>query len=186
MKSWKTLFFEKAYIGRKTDLNNKDEIILACVKLAYRDMLSVGRFYLSNDMEEKCSRFVHIIKCNDFRFSRALIEDICELFGEEEIIMKGNRFVTRYGLSQKFVNMSYKYFYLYYDYVNEDIDFTHCDCPLDSIILSQLTGKKCVWSKLTKADYEICQYKITEELRKIELDEELRLLGNLAFDFIKW
>ena len=94
--------------------------------------------------------------------------------------------MTRYGLAQKVVNMTYKYLYVFSDYINKDIDFTRCDCPLDSVILKKLPSINCVWSKITEDEYIYCQQLISDYLHKENIDIELTLIGNLAFDFLNW
>lgn len=193
-KSYKVKFLEKSILGQKIELelNNSEEIILKCIHLAYKDMLTSGRFYLSNDENNntvsRCNRFKSILEDRNYNYSRDLIEKVFPLFADDEEIRKdtGNRYATRYGLAQKLVNMAYKYFYVFYDYIDKEIDFSKCDCPLDSIILRKLE-LDYVWSKITKHDYEYCQELITECLKNKEnLDSELKSLGNLAFDFRYW
>ena len=186
MKSCKTLFLEKVFLGRETDFNHSDSVISQCVRLAYRDMLAAGRYYLDNDMNTRCSQFIEMLQRHQFQFSRDLIEDSLMLFGPNEIIGSGNKYVTRYGLSQKLVNMTYKNFFVCSDYIDRTIDFSRCDCPLDSIILSRLPTIDLVWSKMTKSKYEFCQSHISLKLSQMDLDNELRDLGNLAFDFLMW
>jgi hypothetical protein len=111
-----------------------------------------------------------------------------------EIVVKNRekdvtRYATRYGLAQKLVNMTFKYLYIFSDYIKAEYplpDFSNCDCPLDSIILEEAGIKNCVWSKLTPEQYIECQEKISSLLKEIKLDSELEKLGNLAFDFLSW
>lgn len=191
-KSYKTLFLQKLILGQKTDLKNPEKVILKCIKLAYKDMLTAGRFYLSNDIknnvESRCNEFKSILEKADYIYSRKIIEDTCQILSKNEIIGSGNKYATRYGLAQKLVNMTYKYLYVYYDYIQKGIDFSNCDCPLDSVILGkkELKSKGYIWSKLTKNDYLDCQQIISKSLQKENLDAELKKLGNLAYDFLNW
>lgn len=190
-KSYKIRFLEKSILNRETDLNDTDTIILKCINLAYRDMLTAGKYYLVNDevnnMESRCNRLKLILEERNYIYSRDIIEKACILFGTEEKIGLDNKYATRYGLAQKFVNMTYKYFYVFNDYIKKEIDFSNCDCPLDSVILRKNQELKgYTWSKLTKEDYEFCQKIISERLPKESLNDELKLLGNLAFDFRYW
>lgn len=193
VKLYKTLFLEKAILGRTTDLENPDEVILKCIKLAYRDMLTAGRYYVisdaENNIESRCNQLKSILEQKDYVYSRNIIEQTQSLFGDKEEIRKelGDRFATRFGLAQKLVNMTYKYFYVFYDYIQKDIDFSKCDCPLDSIIIKEkLNLKQYTWSKLTNKEYLDCQQKISGRLQKEDLNVELKSLGNLAFDFLNW
>lgn len=186
MKSHKTFFLEKVFLGRETDFSNQEHVISRCVKLAYRDMLAAGRYYLTNDTDARCRDFMFLLEHYNYNFSRQLIDDALTLFGDNEIIGFGNKYVTRFGLSQKFVNMSFKNFYVCSDYINRSIDFSLCDCPLDSVIWGKLPQTGTVWSKLTKDTYEMCQDHIASILASFNLDDELLELGNMAFDFLNW
>lgn len=186
MKSNKTIFLEKAVLGRNTNFGESEEVIKACINIAYRDMLTAGRFYLSNEMKERCTEFKKILKERNYCYDNELIEVTLGIFGDEEEIRKGKSFATRYGLAQKLVNMTYKYFWIFSEYIDKKIDFSHCDCPLDSIILSKLENKNHAWSKIKKEDYEEAQNDIAERLKQSDLTEELKKLGNLAFDFLIW
>ena len=192
MKSWKIKFLEKSVLGQNTDQTDSEIVLDKCIGLAYRDMLTAGRFYTSkfkNDKNNICSTTKKIIQNENFIFSKNIIEQVADLFSDTEIISIGDKYVTRYGLSQKLVNMSFKYFYIFIDYIfdNESqIDFSNCDCPLDSIILNAIPYNKTVWSKFTKAHYIECQNKISDLLKSITLDDELKSLGNMAYDFLHW
>ena len=78
------------------------------------------------------------------------------------------------------------YFYCFNEYLSElKIDYSKCDCPIDSIILSSL-GNKSSWSKLSIEEYEIIQKQITDLLLEKELTVELKNIGNMAYDFLIW
>lgn len=186
MKSQKNIFLEKSVLGQKTKLNNPEEVICKCIRLAYSDMLTAGRYYISNDMDTRCFKIYSLLKENNYTFSRKLIDKICPIFGDKEKIGSGNKYATRYGLSQKVLNMTYKYLYVFSDYTNKEIDFSDCDCPLDSVILKKLKLTNYVWSKLTESEYEICQNIIADKIKNQSLDNELMQIGNLAFDFLNW
>ena len=47
MKSWKVKFLESALLGVTTNTNNPDIVFSKCVNLAYKDMLTAGRYYAS-------------------------------------------------------------------------------------------------------------------------------------------
>lgn len=184
MKSWKYKFLEKVLLGQNTDINNNDSVILKCINISYRDMLTAGRFYIPKD-NQICNKFKLLLENYNYIFSHKLIIDTAQLFGDCEKIEKGNNYVTRFGLAQKLVNMTFKYFYVFQDYINKPILFTDCHCPLDSIILNKLQ-LNVVWSKCSESQYNECQNKINEKLKNISLDKELSLIGNLAYDFLNW
>lgn len=185
---YKLLFLEKSLLGHKTIFDKEEEVIFQCIRRAYRDMLTVGRFYLNKNksnesIEIVCKKFKLILEKFNFKYSRDIIDETVNLFCLDKEKMTKNRYATEYGLSQKLVTMTYKYFYVFDNYINKNIDFSNCDCPLDSSTLSNFAElKDFVWSKLTKEDYEYCQQVIANNIN----DSTLRHLGNLAFDFINW
>lgn len=184
-------FLETALLGHATDKSRADAVQARCIELAYKDMMAAGRYYsssFSSSKDEIC-RAVNetIIKC-DYVFSRNLIEDIAKLFCIDRI-GSGSKYVTGYGLSQKLLNMTFKYLYVFSDHIFTEHpvpNFSSCDCPLDSIILKKAFIKDIVWSKLTSRQYRECQEKISGILKTIPIDDELSKLGNLAFDFLNW
>ena len=186
MKSDKIIFLEKAVLGRNTNFRESEEVIKACINIAYRDMLTAGRFYLSNEMKERCTEFKEILEKRNYCYYNKLIDVTLRIFGDDEKISNGKSFVTRYGLAQKLVNMTYKYFWIFSEYIDKKIDFSHCGCPLDSIILGELRIKTPVWSKIEKDDYVKVQNTIATRLKQTVLTEDLKDLGNLAFDFLNW
>ena len=164
---------------------------MKCIDLAYKDMMTAGRYYSASFLhtrEEICRALNAEIKQYNYVFSRDLILNISSLFCDDKI-GQGNRYVTGYGLSQKLINMTFKYLYVFGELIFLDRptpDFSLCDCPLDSIILGQAAIEDVVWSKLTAVQYQECQNKISTLLKAKSLDAELLSLGNLAFDFLSW
>lgn len=185
----KERFLEKVLLGHDTIFNDSEDVIFRCIRLAYRDMMTVGRYYKSIDGKQLCKEVQSMLGEVDFVYSRDMIEKVSKLFGDNEVIegkQKNNYFVRTYGLAQKLVNMSYKYFYVFKQYIGKKIDFSNCDCPLDHFILGELKQGDESWSKLTKSQYQEYQEQIADELKKEQLDSELVLLGNLAYDFLHW
>ena len=188
---WKRNFLESSLLGQSTNKNNPNEVQAKCVDLAYKDMMTAGRYYSAlflHTREEICCSTNEAIKQCDYVFSRDLIQKTSLLFCKD-IIESGNKYVTGYGLAQKLINMTFKYLYVFSDliFIEHSVpDFSLCDCPLDSIIIEKVLIKDCVWSKLTEQQYLECQAKITELLNANSLDLELSKLGNLAYDFINW
>lgn len=200
MSAWKELFMIKSLLGRKTDLVKEEEVIQKCAELAYKDMLTAGRYYLYKKDDNKaskkeeqhqkmvghCKELIDLLEKNNYVFSRKIIQEACLFFGQQEIIGQENKYVTRFGLAQKFVNMMFKYLYIFSDYTGKEIDFSSCDCPLDSVILQKISKIEHVWSKISEKEYIICQQNIEKDLKEMQLDDELKILGNLAFDFKMW
>lgn len=189
MKNWKTKFLESSVLGQTIDKEKSDAVILRCIELAYRDMMTAGRYYSSHFLYNKknlCSNLKQVISNDNYCFSRDLIDSVSKLIFNTDKAGEGNKYVSSYGLAQKLVNMSFKYFYVFEDYIDHQITFSNCDCPLDSIILANLPNTKYVWSKLTTKQYEKIQNKISVILKTKSIDDELCQLGNLAFDFITW
>ena len=191
-KNYKYLFIEKVVLGQKININNRDEVIKKCISLAYKDMNGIGQFYIGKIKATLTNKFYSILNSENYTSPRTIIDDSLYLFGNTEKIVnskKKNAFVTRYGLCQKLVNMTFKYLYVFSDYINLDINFGDCDCPLDSIILQDKLGKNIKWSKLTKEEYISIQDQIGKELQKdnrYKNDKELKNIGNLAYDFLNW
>ena len=182
-------FIEKLILGRNIDMHDQDKVVTKCIRLAYNDMLSAGRYYV--DITKKgndiCNRVQSIFKDQYYCFSRDCIDEVAGCFGSHGTICSEKnkqRYVTSYGMAQKIVNMSYKYFYTFNDYLEEkNIDFSTCDCPIDSVILKKLPKIDNPWSKITKKEYEKCQENIKEQ---IEADPLFDVIGNMAFDFTNW
>lgn len=192
MNKWKMCFLESTLLGQSTDRKNREAVLTKCIDLAYADMMTAGRFYSSSFLHTKseiCRCVKDILKKHNFVFSEALISEVSCLLSNEEIIGKGNKYVSRFGLAQKIVNMAYKYFYVFSEYLFDEKSlpsFSECHCPLDSIILDKASIKNCLWSKLSSKEYAQCQNTISEILKKQNLDSELIEIGNLAFDFMSW
>ena len=183
MNLYQQNFLLKFMFGRNT--KTEDEYLDKCIRLAYKDMLSSGRYYVKKDINSFVCRFKYILQKDNYVFSRALIDNASKLLSDEETIFNGRDYATRYGLGQKVVNMTFKYFYIARDFLNVKINFSNCDCPLDSVILKDL-GTINAWSKIDKYEYEKCQKIISNKLSKKKLTSELLSLGNLAYDFMKW
>ena len=182
------IFILKSILGRSVDAFNPASVIRACISKAYSDMNTVGRFYNNNrDKADFVGECLKTFENRKYEFSRELIEEISCLFGEEEIIKSNRGYVTTYGLSQKLVNMTYKYLYIFRQYTEREIDFSNCDCPIDSNVLKELGITDIVWSKLERSRYE----KIQDDIHKLLSNDKLYAdhivgVGNLAFDFFCW
>ena len=155
MNKYKINFLIKGVFGRT--INSEDQFIEKCIKLAYKDMLSSGRYYLKNNYIDFVSSFKKIVINNKYVFSKKLIMETSNLLNEQDIISNNRGYVTTFGLAQKIVNMFFKYLYIIEEYLEFNINFSLCDCPLDSVILSELGYTKTVWSKLDIDTYDEIQ-----------------------------
>lgn len=187
---YRTNFIHKAIMGRDVKLNDTKSVIDCCVNLAYRDMLSAGKYYLkfidNYDPKKVLEKFKEILEKEKYIFSSQLLQEVKLFFGENELIGNGNKYITRLGITQKLINMTFKYFYCFNDYLSElEIDYSKCDCPIDSIILSSL-GNKSSWSKLSIEEYKNIQKQIADLLMEKDLTVELKSIGNMAYDFLIW
>lgn len=92
-------------------------------------MLTGGRFFVSGTKEEYISEIKEkVFNQKVFGFSREMIEKVQAII---KLKQENTNKVSTYGLAQKIVNMSFKYFYIFYQFLEKDyiIDFTNCDCP---------------------------------------------------------
>lgn len=188
-KDWKKNFLESYVLGHSTNKNDANAVQKKCVELAYKDMMTVGRYYSNSFLHTKdeiCDKTYKAIQKHKYTVSKKLICEISSyLF--DDIIGVGNKYVTNVGLGQKLVNMTFKYLYVFSVLIFKNPpDFSLCHCPLDSIILEKAGIDKMVWSKLTIGQYQECQEKIKKLLELKSLDNKLSKLGNLAFDFLNW
>lgn len=179
-------FLYKSLLGRKTDLKSSEQLVMTCIKKAYKDMLSGGRFFSINKNEIICSKMNNILKNNNYTFSREMIRDLQQSFDSDKMeITVNGRTASSFGLAQKIVNMTFKYLYCVHNLLYFKIDFTICDCPLDSIILKGINSN-LKWTNISEKEYIEVQSLIDEILSQKKLDNELHELGRLAYDFINW
>lgn len=192
-------FLEKH--SNKANYNKPNEVIEKCIDLAYTDMLSGGKRVGINCKSKRIENYKKLLKKYNYSFKENLIKECCELLEKEkgkEIITNKDKngkvcIASTFGLAQKLVNMTFKYFLVYYEYIKDayEFDFSNCDCPLDTNILNKLNEFSDIkWSQLTEE-----QYKEIQETIKLKLEsenkyknEELKELkcGNLAFDFAEF
>lgn len=160
MKNFVSVFLMKSVLGRDIDCEDRKSVKKYCIRTAYDDMMTAGRFYGIEGKDMKCEGIMELFEQHHDCFSVELIEAVAALFGEEKLFNTKSH-VTTFGLAQKVVNMTFKYFYCFFDFISQDIDFTKCDCPIDSIVLDQMERDNLlkhprnsyVWSKLTKPQY---------------------------------
>ena len=190
-EKYKIEFMIKNILGRDIDFSNVNSIVLKCIEKAYIDMLSGGRFYINQLEGFNKKSIVNKIKTIfdefNYRYSIDMLNETLSLFGDCEIIKSknSNNFVTRLGLSQKIINMSYKYFYCVNEFLGGlNIDYSLCDCPIDSIVLNYV-GNNSKWTKLKMQEY----LKVQDDIRiflKENYKEDYEVFGNLLLDFIAW
>ena len=179
-------FITKSMLGREIKLNCQEDIVKRCISKAYDDMMTVGRYYKLNDKDKLIQAMYDLLEQQNYEFSREMISCYALKFGFEIKEKTSNGkidYVTSYGLAQKVVNMTYKYLYVFNDTLQLNIDFRNCDCPLDSIILAKLKTK-ATWSKISKETYVQCQEEIN--IKVAEIDDELKEIGRMSFDFMIW
>ena len=119
---WKRSFLESFILGQSTNKTDANAVQSKCVDLAYRDMMTAGRFYSNSFLHSKdeiCSSVIELIKSNDYKFSRDMIKTTASKICNDTI-GTGNRFVTGYGLAQKITNMTFKYLYVFSDLIFTD------------------------------------------------------------------
>lgn len=189
-------FLMKSILGRDADPEKSKEIIMCCIKKAYNDMLTAGRFYKIGDKESNCKKIYEQFDKNKYCFSKKLIKETQAVFYKDDEKISNpkipNSYVTAFGLAQKVVNMTFKYLYCFREFTGLDIDFTKCDCPIDSIVLSQMKkeqligmGHSYIWSKLDESQYDELQAALNN--KSFEVPEGLPICSpKLLYDFHVW
>ena len=197
-------FLLKSVLGRDAlrqddpDDGHVERVRLYCIRKAYDDMMSAGRYYQIKDKAKKCEVvldcFEKHFKEHEYCFSQRLIQDVAEhVFSEACIGAQSSQIA--FGLAQKIVNMTFKYFYCFRDFIGWNIDFETCDCPIDRNVLDQmvkddLLDKKernaYTWSKLSPAQYIDLQEKINEAGLTAEETEGVKDCSKrLLYDFVR-
>ena len=129
-------------------------------------------------------------------------QEICRDFQNwHKKICRRTDFGMRYGVWQKFVNMTFKYLYCMKDLFPEfDSIWSQCHCPIDTIIAKSLNtqlqrigasqaelelsylisrSKKISWNNISEKNYETFQKQV---LQVCEVDN----ITPLQFDFLYW
>ena len=152
---------------------------------AHRDVLS-GRFYFEqylsykekgkdglNEIEIKLDSIIRDLKKKGIALnSNSLIETLQKEYDTVE-----------FGAIQKLVNMTLKYVVILNSFEKAEIpvDEHGCDCPLDSVILTELEkrlGKKHTkWTRMNHDEYK----EVQKEIKQIMENEPI-----LYFDFKYW
>lgn len=214
-------FLEKSVLTRKVDFQNPNNVISACVSNACGDMMTGAHYFLPKGDEERIKNItIKLLNKYDFQYSRDLIVELAkEIFPnskpsdivEFKKIQKGKREgkekinkATGFGLAQKVINMSYKYFFTFNEYLMEkNINYSKCECPLDTNILEPDENpdiynpinnpKHYKWTYITEKQYNDIQKQITNILindskiiDKLSNYSDLDDVGNMKYDFIIW
>lgn len=218
MSDHKEVFLMKSVLGKDVKPQNPQSVRKFCVNKAYGDMMSGGRYLEIDNKETRQAEIYKKLDDSGWQFDRALISDVTNCFADRvkdhdngTIVTAVGKTGTAFGLSQKVVNMTFKYLYAFNKYINDiKIDFTNCDCPIDSVVLEKLKKdkvvlnrlekespgassvvRKAVWSKLTKEQYEIVQKACSlAGSDKDDFQEALRTTSDcsrrLLYDFFAW
>ena len=212
-------FLEKAILGRKVDFNDPDEVIDACVSNSCGDMMVGAKYFLPEGDKERIKNVtIELLNKHNFKYDRSLIIELAEeIFPnhspseliEFEKIQKGKREgqvkinkATGFGLAQKVINMSYKHFFTFNEYMkNKNIDYSKCECPLDKNVLEPKENPDIYnpinnpehykWTYITETQYDDIQKQITQILAndpkvisKLANYEDLNNVGNMKYDFV--
>lgn len=194
MNDYQCCFLLQAVLGQSVNLNVPSEVIKKCVELADKDMMSGGRFICKGGFNEeyrnkidRVNYVLEVLRKNGFCYGKIDKKAICnKIFWqcdtEKTILVKGKRRQYKpFGLAQKLINMTFKYLYIYKEYINMNIDFSKCECPIDSVVLKRLGSDKN-WTRITYDEYEEIRSCIQEKLKKDENSELKEEIGELAFD----
>ena len=187
MNDYQIRFLKQYVLGQRTNMDKPSEVIKKCVELADNDMLTGGRFicnqFAKSDKTERVEYILQKLEKNNYRYSKIDKRDVCNdvIWACDEERTINNRRYKPYGFAQKLLNMTYKWLYIYKDYIGKEIDFSKCECPLDSVVLGRL-GRQENWTNLTVSQYEDIRVNIQKELEEERYAEMKGEIGELAFD----
>ncbi|MCR5782890.1 MAG: hypothetical protein K6G90_09180 [Clostridia bacterium] len=192
MNDYQLRFLKQSVLGQQVNMNNSEDIIKKCIELADRDMMSGGRF-VSNQFKlktkkERVSYIIKILDDNSYAYTKIdkikICEDIFWKCDEEKTktVNGTTRNYKPFGLAQKLVNMTYKYLYVFKDHIGDlKIDFSKCECPLDSVVLQKL-GCPSKWTNITPEEYDCIKADINAALEDERYSSMKAEIGALAFD----
>ena len=191
MNSYQIRFLKQSILGQKVKISDSKEVIKRCVELADRDMWSGGRFICEEfnkpEKNDRVSYICNLLENHGYNYKKIDKRTVCKaLFWECDTtkVLEVNgrkRYFKPYGLAQKIVNMTFKYLYIFREHIDKEIDFSVCECPVDSIILDKL-GRSEKWTNITIDEYNQireCIEKALNDVRYCALKSEI---GALAFD----
>ncbi len=191
MNEYQISFLRQSVLGQQVHMNSPEDVIKRCIELADKDMLSGGRFicdsFNKKERKDRVDHIMKILKSAEFKYQNIDKKDLCEkIFWEcdQPRYKKINNIEREYrpfGLTQKIINMTFKYLYIFKEYIGVDIDFSQCECPLDSIILEKL-GCMEKWTNITFNQYEKIKCEINKKLNDEKYTVMKGIIGGLAFD----
>ena len=119
MNEYQIRFLKQQVLGQKVKMNDPVWVIKRCVELADTDMLSGGRFvydfFKKKDRKDRVDYIIKELEDNNYMYNKIDKKKICksllwECDKTQKIIVRGKeRYYKPYGLSQKLVNMTFKY-----------------------------------------------------------------------------
>ncbi len=105
MTNWRLDFLQSGILGSSVDKNDLNAVEIRSYELAYRDMMTVGRFYSQNfpvSGDEACKLIASLIAEYEYVFSRDIIGDLANrLFQKDKFSNNKGGYVTSFGLAQK-------------------------------------------------------------------------------------
>ena len=175
-------FLLQVLLGQNVRVDDEYSLAYECIKKAYRDMLTGGRFVKASLSNEQLKLILISIKNNKFIYKRSEIDYIASLLKSDSPIIKyENREATTFGLAQKILNMLYKYFYVVHSLMPEmfNLDYSLCDCPIDSVVLNTINYSVVPWTRLSKDQY----LDVQSIIEKKSLQNGC---NKLEYDFLAW
>ena len=192
MNDYQIRFLKQSVLGQQVKMSKSDDVVKRCIELADKDMMSGGRFICKKDFKEKSKdcRVKYVLKKlkeNSFDYSRIDKQKVCEdLFWKcddktTQTVMGIEREYLPFGLAQKLINMTFKYLYIFKNHIGREIDFSKCDCPVDSVVLKKL-NREDKWTNMSVEQYESIQKAIDKALKDKKYSTMKKEIGALAFD----
>ena len=191
MNDYQIRFLLQSVLGQNVKMSNPADVIKRCVELADKDMMSGGRFvckkFKKKVKKDRVNYTIEMLENSDYKYSSVDKTKVCEdIFWKcdeiRTIQVNGKERVFKpYGLAQKLINMTFKYLYIYKDYIGKDIDFSHCECPVDSVVLTKLDREE-KWTNITIGEYNEIRKCIKEALDSSKYSLLKEEIGELVFD----
>ena len=192
MNSYQIRFLKQSVLGQKVKMSTSKEVIKRCIELADRDMMSGGRFvcksFNKQEQKDRVEYIFDVLERENYQYAKIDKKEICnDLFWEcdttKTIIVRGRcRDFKPFGFAQKIVNMTFKYLYIFKEHIGREIDFSTCECPLDSVIIIEKLGRNERWTNITIDDYDRIKESIDKSLQSKQYSELKSEIGALAFD----
>lgn len=191
MNDYQIRFLKQSVLGQQVIINNPNNVINRCIELADKDMMAGGRFvckfFKKPEKQDRVRYIYEMLKECEYDYTIINKKTVCnEIFWtcDDSKILTINgkeRFFRPFGLAQKLINMTFKYLYVYKEHIGIYIDFSKCECPVDSVILEKLNLPN-KWTNITLNDYDSIKKAIETALEDIKYSEMKAEIGALAFD----